>query len=102
MHYRQVQYIYRQRFLFHTLWWISVWPYALCKAYTATNMDKSALPSSCQPTIAFASRDDEERYTQLNQQVARHRLALEAIERERASILRRAAWSLDEVMEREG
>ncbi len=65
-------------------------------------MDKSAPISSYQPNISFASRSDEERYAHLNQQVERHRLALDAIERERASILRRAAWSLDEVMEREG
>lgn len=65
-------------------------------------MDKSAPISLHQPDIAFSSRSDAERYAYLNQQIERHRLAIEAIDRERASILRRATWSLDELMEREG
>ncbi len=52
--------------------------------------------------LTFASRHDAERYGQLKTQLEQHRAALAAIKREREAILRRANWSLQSIMEREG
>ncbi len=55
-----------------------------------------------QTQLGFATQSDAERYEQLNYQLEQHYRAIAAIQREREALLRRATWTLDGIMEREG
>jgi len=58
--------------------------------------------SATHAQLGFATQSDAERYEQLNYQLERHHRAIAAIQREREAILRRATWTLDSIMDREG
>jgi len=52
--------------------------------------------------IKFANRDDEQRYKKLVMLRSQTSKQIEAIDREVCEILRRAEWSLEAIMRREG
>ncbi len=71
--------------------------------YTGTKMENYYVPQAATHTqLGFATQSDAERYEQLNYQLEQHHRAIAAIQREREAILRRATWTLDGIMDREG
>lgn len=54
------------------------------------------------PEMSFDSPADAARYYYLNTQIAHHYHVIEEIEREQQTIMRRARWTLPEIIAREG
>ena len=59
-------------------------------------------PDSAEPGITFASELDATRYRVLAARLRELQAQIEAMEHDIAAILRRAHWSLDAILEREG